>query len=96
MSKRRTIGANPLDLVVSENHLEAMVAGPLATREAEVPGPKDNRLALLEQRLKGLESENKRLEMQLGELRMEMADLKNQAFRNTWWLSQVKQKLGVK
>ncbi len=95
MSKRRTIGENPLDLVVSENHLDTVVTGPLTVVEGGVPAAKDQ-LQALEQRLGDLESENKRLKMHLDELRSEMADLKNQAFRTGWWVSQLKQKLGVK
>jgi hypothetical protein len=94
MSKHRTIGENPLDLVVSENHLEAVVSRPIAARERGVPAPAHH--PDLEQRLADLESENKKLKLQVNELRSEMADLKNQAFRTGWWVSQIKQKLGVK
>jgi hypothetical protein len=94
MSKHRTIGENPLDLVVSENHLEAVVSRPISARERPVPAPAHH--PDLEQRLADLESENKKLKLQVNELRSEMADLKNQAFRTGWWVSQIKQKLGVK
>lgn len=95
MSKHRTIGENPLDLVVSENHLEAVVSRPTAVRERGGPAPQAHRPDL-EQRLADLEAENKKLKVQMNELRSEMADLKNQAFRTGWWVSQIKQKLGVK
>ena len=95
MAKHRTIGENPLDLVVSENHLEAVVSRPTAVRERTVPAPEAHPPDL-EKRLGDLESENRRLKVQLTELRTEMADLKNQAFRTGWWVSQLKQKLGVK
>ncbi len=94
MSKHRTIGENPLDLVVSENHLEAMVSRPIAARERPDPAPAA--YPDLEQRLADLEAENKKLKLLVSELRAEMADLKNQAFRTGWWVSQLKQKLGVK
>ncbi len=95
MAKHRTIGENPLDLVVSENHLEAVVSGPMAVRERGGPAPQAH-LPDLEKRLADLEVDNKRLRVQVNELRSEMADLKNQAFRTSWWVSQIKQKLGVK
>jgi len=95
MSKRRTIGENPLDQMVLENHLEAVVSGPVATQEGGGPASEAQR-STWEQRLGDLESEYKRLRVQLGELRSEIADLKNQAFRTAWWVSQLKQKLGVK
>ncbi len=93
MSKRRTIGENPLDLVVSESHLETVVSGPSASRQAAAapePAP------ALEARLAELEAENRRLKTLVGELRLEVGDLKNQVFRTSWWVSQMKQKLGVK
>ncbi len=94
MSKRRTIGENPLDIVATERHLESMVSGPVASRPA-APGPVAEP-SPLEARLLELESENRRLKALVGELRLEVGDLKNQVFRTSWWVSELKQKLGMK
>jgi hypothetical protein len=92
MSKRRTIGENPLDAVVSGNPLDAVVPGPLgaqAGRSAITPAASD-------ERLEQLESDIKKLRMQVAEVRMEMAEVKNQMFRDSYFLSQLKDKLAAK
>jgi hypothetical protein len=94
MSKPRTIGENPLDLVVSENHLETVVAGS-SSRRGNTPADREGPSAV-EQRLMDLEAENRRLKTLVGELRLEVGDLKNQVFRASWWVSQMKHKLGLK
>ncbi len=91
MSKRRTIGENPLDLVVSENHLESMVsAAPPRSRpasSAEEPSPGSVK------RLEELETAVRQLRLALGEIRIELAEVKSQMFRDSYWLAQVKEKL---
>ncbi len=92
MSKRRTIGENPLDAVVSGNPLDAVVPGPLTSQAG--------RSALVEpasdERVEQLEAAIRTLRMQMAELRMELAEVKNQMFRDSYLLAQVKDKLAGK
>jgi hypothetical protein len=96
MSKRRTIGENPLDAVISGNPLDAVVPGPRgfkaggseAGQRADDPG--------LAQRLEHLEAALGKLKVQMSELRMELAEIKNQMFRDSWWIARLKEKLTEK
>ena len=92
MSKKSTIGENPLDAVVSGNPLDAVVPGPLSSRAG--------RPALAEpaseERLEQLETDIKKLRMQIAEVRMELAEVKNQLFRDSYLMAQLKDKLGGK
>lgn len=91
MSKRRTIGENPLDHVVTGNPLDIVVPGPqglAAGRPMAEPVP--------EARLEELESAVKKLRMQVAEIRMELAEVKSQMFRDAYLLAQVKEKLAGK
>ncbi|MBW1990744.1 MAG: hypothetical protein JRI59_01170 [Deltaproteobacteria bacterium] len=87
MSKRRTIGENPLDLAVSKSPLDAVV--PEAGRERAGPDTPEAAAERLEQ----LEEAVRTLRKQVAEVRMEMADIKNQLFRESYFLAQLKDKL---
>jgi hypothetical protein len=92
MSKRRTIGENPLDAVVSRNPLDAVVPDPLTSK----PGRPALEEHASDERMEQLEAAIKALRMQVAEVRMEIADLKNQMFRDSYLLAQVKDKLAGK
>jgi hypothetical protein len=92
MSKRSTIGENPLDAVVSGNALDTVVPGPLgapAGRPAMAEPASD-------ERLEQLEADIKKLRVQVAEVRMELAEVKNQLFRDSYLMAQLKDKLGGK
>ncbi len=92
MSKRSTIGENPLDVIVSGNPLDTVVPGPLrvpAGRPALAEAASD-------ERLEQLEADIRKLRMQVAEVRMELAEVKNQLFRDSYLLAQVKEKLAGK
>ena len=92
MSKRRTIGENPLDTVVSGNSLDAVVPGPFRPQAGRhVPAEPAS-----DERVEQLESDIKKLRMQVAEVRMEMAEIKNQLFRDSYLLAQLKDKLAGK
>lgn len=92
MSKRRTIGENPLDAVVSGNPLDTVVPDALGARASRlVPAE-----AASAERLEQLESDLKKLRMQVAEVRMELAEVKNQMFKDAYLLAQVKDKLSGK
>ena len=95
MSKRRTIGENPLDLVVSDNHLETMVPASQAFVR-DRPAPAAEAPAGAQQRLEELEAAVRQLRRALGEVRIELAEVKSQMFRDSYWLAQVKEKLAGK
>lgn len=91
MSRRSTIGENPLDAVVSGNPLDAVVPGPRgapAGRSAAEPAS--------DERLEQLEADIKKLRMQIAEVRMELAEVKNQLFRDSYLMAQLKEKLAGK
>lgn len=92
MSKRRTIGENPLDTVVSGNSLDAVVPGLLSPQVGR-PVPAES---ASDERVEQLESDIKKLRMQVAEVRMEMAEIKNQLFRDSYLLAQLKDKLAGK
>jgi hypothetical protein len=92
MSKRSTIGENPLDAVVSGNALDAVVPGPLGAQFGR-PAAGD---PASEERLEQLEADIRKLRMQVAEVRMELAEVKNQLFRDSYFLAQVKEKLAGK
>jgi hypothetical protein len=89
MSKRRTIGENPLDAVVPGNPLDVVVPSPERQRAGR-PAPVES---AAEARLEELESAIKKLRVQLAEIRMELAEVKNQMFRDSYLLARVKDKL---
>jgi len=92
MSKRRTIGENPLDAVVSGNPLDTVVPGPLSSRAGR-PVPAE---PPADERLEQLEADIRKLRMQIAEVRMELAEVKNQMFRDSYLMAQVKDKLAGK
>ncbi len=92
MSKRRTIGDNPLDAVVTGNPLDAVVPGPLKS-QASRPLPAE---PASDERLEQLENDIRKLRMQLAEVRMELAEVQNQMFRDSYLIAQVKEKLAGK
>ncbi len=92
MSKRRTIGDNPLDAVVTGNPLDAVVYGPLKSQPSR-PVPAE---PASQERLEQLETDIRKLRMQIAEVRMELAEVKNQMFRDSYLLAQVKDKLAGK
>lgn len=92
MSKRRTIGDNPLDAVVTGNPLDAVVPGPLKSSPGR-PAPVE---PASQERLEQLETDIKKLRMQVAEVRMELAEVKNQMFRDSYLIAQVKEKLSGK
>ena len=92
MSKRRTIGENPLDTVVSGNPLDTVVPIPLSP-QAGRPVPEE---PVSDERVEQLEAAIRTLRMQVAEVRMEMAEIKNQMFRDSYLLAQVKDKLAGK
>ena len=92
MSKRRTIGENPLDAVVSESPLDVVVSGRLGP-QVDRPVPAE---PASDERLEQLEADIKKLRVQVAEVRMELAEVKNQLFRDSYLLAQVKDKLAGK
>jgi hypothetical protein len=93
MSKRRTIGENPLEAVVSGNALDAVVPGPRGFRAGgSEAAPRDDDPALA-QRLEQLEAALGKLKVQMSELRMELGEIKTQMFRDSWWIARLKEKL---
>ncbi|MBM4285264.1 MAG: hypothetical protein FJ128_08435 [Deltaproteobacteria bacterium] len=95
MTKRRTIGDNPLDFVAPENHLENIVSPLPALRTKRSDLPEEAAQAFL-QRLEELEAAVRQLRVALGEVRMELGELKGQMFRNSYFLAQLKEKLTAK
>lgn len=92
MSKRSTIGANPLDAVVSGNPLDTVVPGALGAPAGRAGGA-DPAVA---ERLEQLEADIRKLRMQVADVRIELAEVKNQLFRDSYLLAQVKEKLAGK
>ncbi len=90
MAKRRTIGENPLDSVVSGTPLDVVVPGASQVGRTAVAGPAPD------ERLEELESAIKKLRIQVAEIRMELAEVKNQMFRDSYLLAPVKEKLAGK
>jgi hypothetical protein len=91
MTKRRTIGDNPLDFVGTAGHLETVVPAAPTPREVKPGAP-----AAPDPRLDHLEAAIKQLRVALGDLRMEVADLKSQMFRDAYRVAQLKDKPGAR
>lgn len=76
MAKRSTIGENPLDVVVTENPLEAVVPVAMASPSASIPPPLTETFPEeIKERLAELEAENTTLKAEIVQLRAEVSKL---------------------
>ena len=93
MAKRPTIGENPLDAVVAETHLDALVppGGPKAGRPQEEAAPEiQKRLALLEAEIKALNAEISLLRGKMMELQVRLPPPEPR------WVARLREKLAGK
>jgi hypothetical protein len=89
MAKRPTIGENPLDAVVAETHLDAVV--PPAGKHPDEPTPEvQKRLALLEAEVKALKAEISLLRGKMMELQVRLPAPEPR------WVSRLREKLAGK
>ncbi len=81
MSKRRTIGENPLDAELSENSLEAVIPAPQAPSAGKVQALQEQELEAARTRTAALEAENQGLRERLQALEGDQQALKAEAGR---------------
>ena len=79
MSKRRTIGENPLDAELSENSLEAVIPAPQAPSAGKVQALQEQELEAARTRAAALEAENQNLRERLQALEGDQQALKAEA-----------------
>ena len=79
MSKRRTIGENPLDAELSENSLEAVIPAPQAPSTGKVQALQEQELEAARTRAATLEAENQDLRERLQALEGDQQALKAEA-----------------
>jgi len=93
MAKRPTIGENPLDAVMADTPLDAVlpVAGPQAGRPPEESSPEvKKRLALLEAEIKALKGELSLLQGKIMEIQVRLPAPEPR------WVSRLREKLAGK
>jgi hypothetical protein len=100
MAKRRTIGENPLDAVISEHPWDAVVSDPLADPKMKGPQlqPEKQLGAELTPRLAALEAEINAVKGEVAQLRARVTALEaaGQAPSEPWWVTRLREKLGGK
>jgi|UniRef100_A0A7V6DPZ2 uncharacterized protein involved in exopolysaccharide biosynthesis len=76
MAKRLTIGRNPLDTLVAESHLDAVVPD-LVTSQPQAPAPlRPEEAGDLQSLLAAREAENQSLRQQVEKLKAQVQELK--------------------
>ncbi len=93
MAKRPTIGENPLDAVMAETPLDAVVplAGPQTGKHPEEPAPEvGKRLAALEAEVKALKGEISLLRAKMMEIQVRMPPPEPR------WVTRLREKLAGK
>jgi len=96
MTKRRTIGENPLDVDVSENPLDAVVPGSRAAKPGKSAPGREESTPVRDPRLDRLELTVKTLSGELARLRWELTELRRQLPKESWWMTRLKDKLAGK
>jgi len=95
MAKRPTIGRNPLDTLVTESHLNAVVPDLVASPPAVQAALKKDEVAELQERLEASATENLALREEVAKLKAQVYELKKRLDRGDPLLVNLKKRFGL-